>query len=63
MDYYDKLLLGIFISLVGSVGFGVLSAVPLTVSAAVAAVIGVGGMYQGMFLRAPTGQHPGPDSV
>ena len=63
MEYYDKLLLGIFVSLVGSLGLGILSTVPLTLSVAGASIIGVAGMYQGMFLRAPTVQQPGPEAM
>lgn len=63
MNYYDKLLLSIFLSLVGSLAVGVFSAVPLIISVAGAACVGVAGMYQGMFLRAPTMQQSGPDSI
>lgn len=55
IDYYDKVLAGIFTSLSVGTGVGVFTGVPVYYGAGAGAAVSTGIMYYGMFKNGPIG--------
>jgi hypothetical protein len=53
MEYYDKILLGMFASLLMGAVTGVLTSLPLNLTTAVGSLVAGGMMYHGMFYNTP----------
>ena len=55
VDYYDKILAGISLSLVMGTLIGVLTTIPLPYGVGSGALVAIGLMYDGMFRNGPPG--------